>query len=123
MFGQVFIISLLCRATYVQREDAMRNKVVAWIYILYILCEIIPGTEKKKLPREFGRPGEIKTIGKPGGEKGKTREPWGKGNDRTPQGENGKNQVIVGKRGTTGNQGVKEALFGYRHQQGALGKQ
>ena len=56
------------------------------------------------------------------GENGKTREPWGKGNDRTPQGENGK-KVIVGKRGTTGNQGVKEALFGYRHQQGALGKQ
>ena len=57
------------------------------------------------------------------GENGKTREPWGKGNDRTPQGENGKNQVIVGKRGTTGNQGVKEALVGYRHQQGASGKQ
>ena len=29
----------------------------------------------------------------------------------------------MGKRGTTGNQGVKEALFGYRHQQGAFGKQ
>ena len=100
----------------------MRNKVVAWIYILYILCEIIPGTEKKKLPREFGRPGEIKTIGKPGGEKGKTREPWGKGNDRTPQGENGKNQVIVGKRGTTGNQRGKGSFIWVSSSTGCFGE-